>query len=63
MLLVIVEKAKKTDVCGLPCGTELLVSHGIDINTNKLVILPNVPPHEIGCFFDNNIGEYVMESW
>lgn len=60
-MIVIVNKCKKFDVYGLPIGYEFLVSHGVDTNTGELIILPNIPPHELGCEFDINLGEYILE--
>lgn len=39
----------------------VIVSHGIDLNDNdRLVVLPQVYPEEIGAKFDPYIGEYVI---
>jgi hypothetical protein len=42
--------------------TEIIVSHGISTNTNKLVILPSEPIHTFGAKFDAHIGEYVLHE-
>jgi hypothetical protein len=42
--------------------TEIIVSHGIDTNTGKLVIMPSEPIHFIGAVFDKRIGKYVLHE-
>ncbi len=37
-----------------------IVSHGFDVHTNQLIIMPNVHPCEVGAKFDIDIGEYVI---
>lgn len=39
---------------------ERCVSHGIDIESGKLKILPPVSPEELGATFDQSLGEYVL---
>jgi len=39
----------------------LLVSHGIDLGTGKVVVLPSVTPQEIGARFDEEMCEYVLD--
>lgn len=41
---------------------EEIVSHGIDPETNKDIILPSEPPHALGAVFDHDIREYVIRS-
>ena len=62
MIIVITGWFQELDYYGLPTGKErLLVSHGVDTETDKLVILPQVPIEEMsGLQFDPNIGEYVL---
>jgi hypothetical protein len=40
---------------------ELLVSHGVDIDTLRDVCLPQVPPSSIGRF-QTDMGEWVYEE-
>lgn len=48
---------------GIPTGhKELLVSHGIDMNTDKTVILPCEHPAKIGARFDGELGEWVLDD-
>lgn len=39
---------------------ELLVSHGIDYNTGKTIILPCDPPHMLGGKFNKDLQEWVL---
>lgn len=39
---------------------DTFVSHGIDLNTGQVVILPQVSPEDVGAEYDPNIGEYVI---
>ena len=39
---------------------QVIVSHGIDEQTGRHVILPQEPPERIGAVFDANIGEFVI---
>lgn len=41
---------------------KVLVSHGINADTMKTVILPQESPYEMGAKFNNNIGEWVLED-
>jgi len=41
---------------------EVIASHGVDIDTGKLIILPQESTQQIGARFDANIGEYVLPS-
>jgi hypothetical protein len=60
-MIVICNWYPVTDMHGLPTGDkELLVSHGIDEDTLKIVPLPNVSPNEMGCKYDIDRGEYVI---
>jgi len=53
----------KCDVNGIPTGRkELLVSHGINADTDSVVILPQIHPHSLGAVFNPVIGEYVIED-
>lgn len=39
---------------------EFLVSHGIDLETDQVVILPNEHPKNLGAILDVNSGEWVI---
>jgi hypothetical protein len=58
MIIVIVqtEHNKKTG------HMEQVVSHGIDPDTGKTIILPQESPEKIGAAFDHNIGEWVIPA-
>jgi cell wall assembly regulator SMI1 len=54
MIIVIVYKEEEK-------GTEI-VSHGHDLDTDKIVILPQLTPFQIGARYDLEIGEYVLDG-
>jgi len=37
-----------------------ITSHGVNTDTDEIIILPNVCPEEVGAKFDLNIREYVI---
>lgn len=39
---------------------EILVSHGVNTETGKIVTMPNLTPKQIGAVFDEKIGYYVL---
>lgn len=39
-----------------------VVSHGVDIETGRDVVLPQVDIREIGAKFDDDMGEYVLSD-
>lgn len=39
---------------------EFVVSHGIDVDTDKIVIVSSVPPLELGAKYNMEIGEWVL---
>lgn len=41
---------------------EIVVSHGVDEDTMKTIILPQVPVKDLGARFDNERGEYVLSK-
>lgn len=41
---------------------ELLASHGINADTDEVVVLPVEHPESLGAQFDPNIGEYVIRE-
>ena len=42
-------------------GKEFVVSHGIDEETGKNIILPSVHPSTLGGKFNSRLGEWVIE--
>lgn len=62
MIIVIADWYPITDMYGLPTGEkELLISHGIDPDTNRLVIMPPIPPAQAGAVYNRDMGEYVIQ--
>lgn len=53
MILVITEYCTKSH--------RSVVSHGIDLNTDENVVLPQVTPKELGAYFDYNYGEWILK--
>lgn len=45
---------------GVKVGEEFVVSHGVDDRTGRTVILPSVPPGQLGGRFDKDLGEWYM---
>lgn len=39
-----------------------LVSHGFDMETEAVVILPHEPPEWLGAVMDHELGEWVLDS-
>lgn len=58
MIIVIVTKERNPRTG----RTEEIVSHGVDADTGKPVILPCESPQAIGAVFDSEIGEYVLRN-
>lgn len=53
------------EVCrqGVPTGqTEFSVSHGVDEDTGRTVILPTEHPARLGARFDKKLHEWVLED-
>lgn len=42
--------------------TEFVVSHGVDEETGKTIVLTNVHPSLIGAKWDKDLGEYVIKE-
>jgi hypothetical protein len=55
MLITVREKNKRTG------EEELVVSHGIDLETEKTIITSNEPPQFMGAKFDHDMGEWVLD--
>ena len=45
---------------GIKVDREFVVSHGINPETDEMVILPCEHPSRLGAVFNNEIGEYVI---
>lgn len=39
---------------------QLLVSHGIDLETDQTIVLPQVAPSAIGAILDHDLEEYAL---
>ena len=39
-----------------------IVSHGIDIETGKVVIVPQNPLSSFDCYLNRQIGEYILKE-
>lgn len=39
---------------------EFVVSHGVDVDTGRDVILQSVPPERLGAKYNMEIGEWVL---
>lgn len=37
-------------------------SHGIDLSTGQVIILPQISPEALGAEYDYNVGEYVIRE-
>ena len=40
----------------------LVTSHGVDIDSGRHIALPQVHPGTLGAVFNENVGEYVLNS-
>ena len=47
---------------GVKVGTEFVVSHGIDEDTGRSVVLPSEHPAKLGAKFDRELMEWVLED-
>jgi hypothetical protein len=41
---------------------EELVSHGINLATDRMLITSNDRPEDMGAFFDNEVGEWILDE-
>jgi hypothetical protein len=41
---------------------EELVSHGINLATDRMVITSNDRPADMDAFFDNEVGEWILDE-
>lgn len=61
MILLVTGWFDKLDRMGYKTGEkEFLVSHGVDLDTDKIVITPNEPPLQLGAKFDEELREWVI---
>jgi hypothetical protein len=62
MIILITGMFPKYDNMGHPTGeTEFLTSHGIDYDTDRVVITPCEPPHMLGAKFNEDFMEWVID--
>lgn len=54
LVITVTEKNPKTG------ESKIIVSHGVDINTGKMVILPCEHPRDIGAVFSPEYNEFVL---
>ncbi len=57
--IIVITKQEVNEMTG---EKEIVVSHGINIETGKVVTLPPVSPREVGARWDLEIGEFVIEK-
>ena len=41
---------------------EMIVSHGIDLDTGRTVVLPQERPEQLGGVLDRDFGEYIIRD-
>jgi hypothetical protein len=56
-VIIVITNKDKSESSG---RNEIIVSHGINVETGQVVILPTATPEQIGAIFDEEIGEYVL---
>ena len=56
MILVIVNNERDSKTGRL----QQIVSHGVEVDSGRIVILPNESPSDIGAVFDAQLSEYVL---
>ena len=40
----------------------VVVSHGFDVETNKIVIMPQVPLYYVGAYWNSDLNEWVVDD-
>jgi hypothetical protein len=50
------------EVCKRTGRTLKVVSHGIDLETDKIVVMSGGSPESMGAVFDMEIGEYIIRG-
>ncbi len=58
MIMVVVNRERNPRTGKL----DLVVSHGIDMNTGKNAVLPQEGPAAVGAVMDMVLGEYVIRD-
>lgn len=58
-MIIVITNKEKNERTGLD---EVIVSHGIDLATGKVIILPCATPSRIGATYDAGVGEYVLRE-
>lgn len=41
---------------------EPIVSHGVNVNTGKVIAMPPIHPQQTGAVFDHDIGEWIIRT-
>lgn len=54
MIIIITYKDKKTGL--------ITVSHGYDLETDKIIPMPQIPLSQINVKYNTQIGEYILEE-
>jgi len=63
MIILVTGEFDIYDKDGIPTGKkEFVISHGIDLKTGKVIIMPQVPPLDIkGAYYDSEIDEWILD--
>ena len=62
-LILVTGEFEVVDDYGNPTGrTEVLVDYAINSDTLETVVVPNVPPSELGAKYDHDIGEWAIDG-
>ena len=61
MIVLITHWVRDEDIHGIPYGDKKLrVSHGINLDTDKVIITSNEHPESMGAVFDPELMEWVI---
>lgn len=55
-MVVVITHIEKT-----PDGLQILVSHGVCLDTGKHIVLPCDHPSKLGAVFDERYGEWIIK--
>lgn len=58
-MIIVIANTEKNQKTG---RDQIIVSHGIDSDTGRNVILPQETPERLGAVFDPSLGEYILPS-
>jgi len=47
-------------ICNKDENNNLICSHGINIETDEIIIIPQISPKELGARFNTELGEYII---